>query len=586
MPSAPYDIELGGKGYILMPGGYQMSESPKSFPAKGVASSQEFQHPDNWSYWGQSDWAGEGIKNWTSDGPFETGWGLDLSTPGEIKVARKLTEVLEDPANSGGYVPFAVGTTRVCFLGKSSGNNFHSVDGTTWTIVAPASTLGAGVFPRSVGDLKGVYYVSASNGKLFSTTDGTTYTDKLSPGPTTDAWILGSFKSKLYVGYANKLYTYDGTTWTELFANNVDGTPIAGCVGSGGIYFVTDGPNSRLYLTDGNALHQLAIIQSDFKPKATVFLETVYIFGHNTDDANTAGAVWRLTDAGLVPIFEFGDDTADFGIRSAILDKAQILWGANRRTGVGVFDPSMDISEEDQRGFYVSSVASAVTGVVHGIVQFGGRVLVGVQGDGIYRQDTPGTFRVLSCSYDADARNLNKTWGFAEIRHSALTTGQSVTLKTTKNGTTLTSWGASSTVGDEMKIIAGPSSYKHPFLQYELTGDANGADLKIFDVSLAYIETSDNPKREWDLVLAIEGSSLKPQKLNDRTNNDRTAATMFSDLNALWNTVTTFKDIDNTVYNVVMKMPRGKVEDFIKDIDAGSALKELAILYRLHLTQL
>jgi len=160
-------------------------------------------------------------------------------------------------------------------------------------------------------------------------------------------------------------------------------------------------------------------------------------------------------------------------------------------------------------GFYVSSVITSVSGAVHGIAQFGGAVYCGIEGNGIYKQTTPGTYKLRSTLFDGGRKHINKTWGRGDFHHSPLLTGQTVVVSTLKDGVTLDSLGSSTTLGDPSAVVDFPSNYKSPYLHYEVSGTANGSDLSILDLSFSYVETPDNPKRVWDLDIAIDGS-LEP----------------------------------------------------------------------------
>lgn len=582
------DILLNNLPYLIRKGTYQLFESKKSYPRTGGASAPEFNHGDSWTYQGQSDWIGTGQKDWLADGPFFDGWGLDLSAAGQINVAKQLAQTQADAVNVG-WIPLTIDTTRFCMIGKTDGKTYYTTDLTTWSVknLADAGYLPAGITPYTVGQLKGVYYVSVSNGKLYSTTDGLTYTDKSTGGPTTPAYILGAYKGKLYVGYANALYTYDGTTWTQLFTGFIDGTPTLGAVGNNVIYMVTSGPRAKVYMTDSNQLYHAGTIDNDFLPRACAYVETLHIVGSQTDDALTKGQWYRLQKTGLTPIFTYGDGTVDSGIRSAYLNDNRMYWGANRASGLGVYDPTMDLFADSQMGFYVSSVISSVAGTVHGIGQFNKVMVCGIEGYGIYKQTTPGTFSVTGSNYDGNTKNINKVWGFSEIHHSTLQAGQTVTVATSKDaGSNFTTWGTSNTVGDASKLIAAPNNYKTAYNMYKMTGDANGVDLSIFDIAFAFFEAADNPKKEWAFTLILEGGTGgEYQVMRDQTLNTRSATTMITELNNLWNTKTSFDDLDGTSYTVLFRPPVGRVDDQIKDVQSG-AITDMVIFYNVRLSEI
>ena len=586
MAVVAHDIKLNGKGYRLTsPGGWKFSESPKSLPGAGRASSEEFSDADDWSRWGQSDWQGEGQDDWLGDGPYLEGYGLDLDQTGAINVAKALTQARS--ASSTGWVMFPVAQTCLVCIGKTTSTMEKKAAGGGWSSTSniPAS----GVKPTSWGILKGVYYVGGDNGRIYSTTDGTTFTDKGTQGPTTPSYILGAVKGKLYVGSANKLLTYDGTTWAEVFATLIDGTPVIGARGSGGLYFITQGPYSVIYWTDGNQLHQMAAFGSDFMPKDCAFKNRLHIVGSTNSETNTLGSWWALSQNQLDLLYDFGDGTKDYGIRSLLDDGNKLYWGANNMTGAGVFDETLDLYEDFQGGFYVgSTIDSITTGVVDGMAQFEGIVYVGIQGQGIYGQATPGTYRVRSSLFSGQSKNVNKAWGIAEVRHSSLVSGQTCVVKTLKDGVTLDTWGTSSTVGTVNKIIDAPTTpYKSPVLQYELSGTANGSVMSINSIQFSFIEASDNPKRRWILTIQLEGSADDQMQYQDGTDIGRSSVAMKAELDALWNTITSFEDIDGTTYSkVIVKFPAARADEIIKDADSAGTLTEVVMPYQIHLTQL
>ena len=587
------DIQLDGKDYLLAPRGYTFSESAVSGTRAQLSDPSE-RKGTHWGYFTSSDWIGMGRKLWLGDGPFLDGYGLDLSEEGQVNIANALAQTQADANNTGGYVAFADGTTRVWFMGKTNGTSYYSANLSSWTSLAlgAGGAITAAHLPTSMAFLKGSPYVATSAGSLWSLS-GTTFTEKTTKPLSTAAYALGAYKGKVWIGYANALYNYTGSAWsTEQFAGFVDGTPITGAVGNSVLYFVTAGPNARVYMTDGNQLHHIASYNSDFLPKRAIFLETLYIFGHASDDSSTPGDVWRLEESGMVPVFQHGNFTADFGIRDAALDGDRILWGANRKTGIGIFDPALDIYEDEKMGYYVGPTITTVTGAVHGIAQFAGSLVCGIEGQGIYKEGTPGAFEIVSSRYDGGAKNINKLWGEAEINHSKLLAGQKFTLSTSKDdGTTYDEWGSSSSPETKTAIIPPPETadahdYKNPFLQYKLTGDAAGSDLTLFDLTLANLETPDNPKRVWDLLIVTEGSDDEPMVMRDDTPSDRTSVEQLADLVGLWNKRVLFEDIDGSEYQVICKVPRVNTDDIVKDVAEDGSLDELVSFYRIRLVEL
>ena len=241
------DVTLNSKPFLLQNNGYRVSESPYSQGRLGQQGSQS--HGDHYSYWSQTDWVGDGGDDWLGDGPFFSGYGLDLSTAGQIAVAKQLAVSQADASNTGGYVTITDGSTRQWFCGKTNGTAYYTTDGSAWTTAA--NTPAAAQKPLTTGNLKGVNYVSTDGGKLYSLA-GTVFTEKTTAPLATAAYILGSYKSKLWIGYANALYYYDGAAWNiiagpqdewgcDLVKGWASSKKNAWLVGRGGCVFHWDG---------------------------------------------------------------------------------------------------------------------------------------------------------------------------------------------------------------------------------------------------------------------------------------------------------------------------------------------------------
>jgi hypothetical protein len=222
----------------------------------------------------------------------------------------------------------------------------------------------------------------------------------------------------------------------------------------------------------------------------------------------------------------------------------------------------------------------------------------GIEGAGIYKTTTPGTFKVKHGLYGADQRNIQKRWGQAEIRHTTLLGGQVVTVKTTKNPTDAEdNWGNST--GSGVPIPA-PSGYKTPYLSVMLSGDANGQALTIYDVALAYLRVPDVTKKEWRLTIAVEGHNVVHGNVQsgnrqfDRSGveQSRTSMQMISDLNALWNQTVSFEDLDGTTHTVIVRGADARPSagntrsgEIDRHVTAGT-VDNLSMPYTLHLIEL
>jgi len=321
---------------------------------------------------------------------------------------------------------------------------------------------------------------------------------------------------------------------------------------------------------DGKELFQANVIASDFNPHSAAFFGKLFMFGEQGFDVATKGACWTLSATGLAEELSFGDGTVAQGIFTAQVEGEVILWAATGnantgKTGIGVWDPRLDQSPDVALGFYVANVAPYVAGrTANGIAALAGKRYVGITGSGIYETTTPGTFYFRTGVFGADQRNIQKLWPQGELHHSALAAGQSITLGTRIDHTsTPVTWGTSSTLAALSKVIPAPANFTTPYLQVIVNGDANGAAMTLYDVALAYIVATDHAdiKREWSLKIAVEGFDnprfKDPTKARQFTrqgvSETRTSIQIKADLDALWNTVVCFEDIDGKTYKVLVK---------------------------------
>lgn len=613
------DFLLDSKPYILAPGkSYVRSESIRTRPAppSQPRNLSTFEHQDNLSYFGQSKFLGEGYPLWEGDGPYRDGYGLEPDPAGVMSVADALTLDLSDTANPDGWLGFRIGYSPggpneiVVFMGLTDGKS-HVKDTVTgvWSVTTwPSPPVSRAFFSR-------LTLIGTQDGHVRRTDDGTMTTDLGVPDASVtglDAHILGSLKGKLYVGYE------DGSIWVMsadltwdadpfLESGTLDMTPITGASGTNVLYILTEGPSPRILYTDGDNLYQANIISTDFNPHAAVFLGKLFMFGDQGFDVATKGACWVLSADGLSEDLSFGDGQTAQGISTAQVEGEVILWAATATkphsvSGIGVWDPRLDQSLDRPLGFYVANTISS-TAKASGIAASKGLRYVGIVGSGIYKTSTPGAYKVRMSQFGADQRNIQKRWVQAEVHHTALVSGQTVVVATTKDPDgTETSWGSSATVGDTSEVIPGPDDYRNPFLSLLVSGTANGSNLKLFDVALGYISVPDhdNTKREWFLKIAVSGhdqggpsNDTRPeqqQRMRDGSENTRTSVEIKADLDLLWNEEVCFQDIDGNEYNVLVKSPSNDADEpssgeIDRLVDDSGTIVNLSMEYTLHLIE-
>lgn len=634
------DILLDGKAYRLTAGGYHITESARTRPAPPTQprSLSSFEHQDNYIYFGQGKFLGMGFPIWQGDGPFEIGYGMNMDTEGTLGVADTLTLGAADAANVDGYVGFRIGYgggagpdgggDRIVFIGKTDGKVIRWRTTGGWSGPTATAISTAGKKAVSHGFFSRITMVGDNNGHVWSTNDGVTYVDLGTPDASVAAmntYILGSFKGQLYVSFGtgatdnNSIWRMNsdltwatGTTEPVLAAGVLDMTVVAGASGTNVLYMVTEGPSPRVLFTDGKELFQANVISSDFNPHAAVFFGKLFMFGEQGFDVFSKGACWTLGANGLAEELSFGDASVNQGIFSAQVEGEVILWGATGNievpSGIGVWDPRLDQSPDAALGYYVSNTAAGTSNSkVVGLAALAGKRYMGIAGVGVYGTTSPGAFMVRTGLYGADQRNIDKRWPVAEIHHSALTAGQSMTVQTRKDkAEAATTWGTSSTLGTKYKHILSPADYRSPYLQGIVTGNANGTAMTLYDVAFGYIQTTVTAdiKREWHLGISVEGmDDVKRSRDVNRARqftrqgvpDTRTSVDLKTELDALWNKEVCFEDIDGTEYTVLVKSaeyhptagwPSRFFPELDRFVDASGVVKNISVDYKLTLVQM
>lgn len=633
------DFLLDGKAYRLTAGGYSIDESVRTRPAPAnqPRSLSTFEHQDNYIYFGEGKFLGMGFPAWQGDGPFDIGYGMTMDPEGTLGVADTMVIGVADAVNVDGYVGFRIGYgggtgpdaagDRVVFMGKTDGKSIRWRTTGGWTGPTATAISTAGKKAVSHGFFSRITLVGDNDGKVWSTNDGVTYVDLGRPDPSVaglNTYILGSFKGQLYVSFGtgatnnNSLWRMNSDLSWEispdgpfLIAGVLDMTVVAGASGTNVLYMVTEGPSPRILFTDGRELFQANVISSDFNPHAAVFFGKLFMFGEQGFDTATKGACWTLGANGLSEELSFGDASSNQGIFTAQVEGEVILWGATGNaevpTGIGVWDPRLDQSPDAALGYYVSNtISGASVNKVIGLAALAGKRYMGVAGVGVYGSTTPGAFLVRTGLYGADQRNIDKRWPVAEVHHSTLTAGQTITVKTRKDkAEAATTWDTSSTVGTKYKHMLSPADYRTPYLQGIVSGNAAGAALTLYDVAFGYIQTTTHAdiKREWRLGIAVEGfdnprftTPSKGREYNRQgVAETRTSMQIKAELDALWNKEVCFEDIDGTEYTVLVKAagyhptagwPSRFFPELDRYVDAAGIVQNLSLDYRLHLIEM
>lgn len=581
MAISPYDVKLNGLKYLVIDSQYQESPVPTTImPFNTPGGSPEFRDNDMpaWAWWGQTLWEGEGTEDWKGDGPYYQGVGVNLVNSGAIGNAGKFTISLTDTVNTDGYLSFKANSgARLVYVGKTDGKVWYN-DGAGWS--AGVYTTGAAQGTTSYSFYRDVIYVGHTNGVVRTSADnGATWIASTFTAPNANpVYVLGVYKNKLWLSWKGLLKSWDGTTLADIGPGNtavtLEGVPTTASVGTGMMFIVCQGNPSRIYIMQGDQLNEICQWPSDFLPDDSLFGDTLYISGGNLDiTGGSYGEIWKVSSLGLelwytMPIVN--GTGVDYRIRSMAMTDGLVLFSWNKGCGVGVYDPTLDVYEDPQLGFYLGSrTASARTGAgrVIGIDNYKGDLYVGVSGEGVFTETAYCDFQLVSALFGAQTKRVNKMWGEAELTFVPLKVGQSITLEYSRDGGL--SWALLGTVSYDAAAPTNskgyfdfPANYLSPVLQYRVTGYGNNVELEVLDVSMSFIETSANPKRRWKFQVELYGDDQEKMLYRDGNEFERTSKQMKDELDALWNKRFAFEDIFGKTYTVVMPHPNTQL-DFV-----------------------
>lgn len=572
----PYDVKLNGKKYIVLDNSYNeapIRDTVRPFATPGGQAEYRDNSDPAWAWWGQSNWEGDGVEDWKGDKGFFQGVGLDFSDTGKIQNARTFNQRVGESTNPAGYIIFTnLAISRQFALGRTTGLSRYSDDaGITYS--ATAALGGTGV-PTSWAYFRGSLIIGMSDGLLRTTTDnGVTWSayPTLVPPSGASAFVLGSYRNKLYVMWGSVLKAWDGTTLSNPAGSTTDvileGTPSCAAAGAGVMFIMTQGNPSRMYMMQGDQLSEMAQWTNDFQPEDAVFTDTLYVVGGGPDQSGGQyGQRWRYTAQGLQLDYEFPTihgTGQDYRIRSLGSRDGGLVFSYNKGFGIGEYDPTLDIYADPILGNNISSrtnTPAAGAAQVIGINTWKGVVTIGVAALGIYVESGYCDFQVTSSLFGSTSKRVNKMWGLCELTFGQLGPGQSITVEYSKDaGANWSLLGTAAYDGaDPTKTKAYmnfPASYLSPYLQYRITGYANNQPLQVLDIAFSFIEASANPKRSWRFVIEFYGDADEPMLYRDDTEFERTSKEMKDELDALWNKRFVFEDIFGKTYNVMMPGP-------------------------------
>jgi hypothetical protein len=603
---SPYDVKLNGKKYLVVPSTYHEGAAPgtiRPYSTPGGSPGARNNEEPGWAFLEQSVWRGDTVDDWREGtGGYYRGHGVDITFDGQIGAAKTFTQSLAEAGSGSGYLLIPFSDTRVISINKATGFARTSPDMLAWT--DRVFVAGVSRFVNSYCFYKGTLIVSDVSGDLWTTNDqGVTwvaYPGVVKPAATS-AVLLGSYRSKLYIAWGNDIRTWDGTTLTALV--KVDGTPICGAVGAGAMFILAQGIPAHLYLATGDQLVELLQWPGDFQPQDAIYTDTLYTVGGAIDaSGGYSGEFWRYSQNGIEQVYEYPQlhgAGVDYRIFSVAADGMTLLFSANRLAGIGQYDSSYDQFMDPILGFSIGSKTAAVQAVgsnVSGILAWRGVVCIGITGLGLYTTGaTFCDFQVTSSLFGADSKRVTKMWGFAELTHTPLLVGQSFTVSySTDGGTTWVVLGTKSYAASytspntaQKTILAFPAQLLSPTIQYRIDATCNGVDLSFLDISLSFMEATQNPKRRWSFVLGIGGSTTEPMNFRDGSEFDRSGPAMKTELDALWNKRFAFEDVFGTTYQVTMPSPAVSINDVVKELNPGNQTTVESVLadYRVTLVE-
>jgi len=136
-----YDIELDYYGYLIDPGSFRTVPA-SLFGTRFSQGRPEYSNLDLWQIGALTDFSkGLGQDFLVDPSRFYFSTGIDITTPGEIKIEKDLVAIPADKyPTSKGKVSAHYRTSSALYLGTEDGNILKSTDGETFTLVKATGT--------------------------------------------------------------------------------------------------------------------------------------------------------------------------------------------------------------------------------------------------------------------------------------------------------------------------------------------------------------------------------------------------------------------------------------------------------------
>jgi hypothetical protein len=590
-----HHVTLGGVGLLLARGGYDRSIA-QQFAAKLVTDAltsdarlgEQEVLLDDWS-------GGEGYLRYDPETPnrYRQGFGIDVYTePGAVQLGPHVVTAQSTAFNEL-TVAYPYGGSL--YVGTSDGK-IYSWNGSSWSLSHDTGKAG-GI--RSMTTYQNRLYVgTGTDGAVFKF-DGTTWSTAFTAASSTGVYAMTTHYRQaaqyLYIGSeaggANDMARIHFWDDSALSLGQLDTeeprVSVAAVLGEY-CYFVgvdTAARRSSVYSVDqstsgGQWRHHVSM------PGVTIVSGAVFNDLLYLGDAND-GKIYSWDGENLTLVHQLGSDAAPY--TTAI--RGISVW----RGALWIFAPdtsggTLGLMRYD--GTSWSRPISGLTGTTPtGLAQYAGQLYMLTAATGaaqLYR--TNGTIRasgeVESGLIDARLSGTSKLWRGVTVSHSALVSGQSVTVQyKLEDSGSWTTLGTNSTVGSTSADFDFSSTITANLIAFRilLAGTAGSSSpLKVYGLSARY-HPQPAAKLTWSLSVRLEGTDSRKMTRIDGSDETMTGEQISA---AIWDLIdvnepVVFTDIDGQEYDVLIDEYREQLAPSLPQINAGSVGWELAGQLRL-----
>lgn len=536
MPAtAQYHVVLDGQGYLIDLASYNKSAAPPFAPKTrvGDAGYGDLQFG---SVWAAENWRGglgwgTPFESFDPANPtrFKEGIGID-PTFGDLRMGRAITSVANAAIN--GFYQLVAHRGILFAISESTADVYQSTNGGSSFTVAFAT-----------GAIGGLRSMAAAAGTLFVGEGGPNDPARIWRRSTAGTWALwgtlaaginsvrslqgwsqaGNVVAKLYIGASLANGTFqvisspaDTFAMTTVHDGGMPHVEAMAMVANRLYYAPIEDTSSfgfrgELYSNDGTTTVTRVTSISDNAISSMIEWRGKLYAG-----SRTRGKIWIVESQGLTELFTMPDATFiagvsqyAFPIRALAIDHDRLHFPVVDTQGLGIYT-------YDGVG-WSRSVAGGAGTEPRGLVSFNNRLFISnaITNDSrIYRVEntfrTSGTF--ISSWFNAELAGIDKVLRKATIRHSALASGQSITVDYAIDGSaTYTNLGISNTIGSTEKAFTFASATVAKSIRFRLVFALTGtsATPSVTAILLEYALAPD-PKAEWTFDALLEGVTEMP----------------------------------------------------------------------------